>query len=162
MDITTILTLQDIPQVLSLHREFVELEKTHESKDLQLQESHLLKYNNEIIKFFKTYINNPCRKCYVYKKDRKIVGFILGQINTPLNSFFQMKKVGEVQMVYLNEKCRGKGRGDKLMFKLERWFCENECKLSVVKYFEDNPHASFYHKLNYKEIEITARKNLNN
>lgn len=92
-------------------------------------------------------------KCYLYIKDNKAVGLIMGTI-PPYDEYdyldYKCPKRGEITELIVTNKIRSKGIGHELIKKLEEYFKSLDCEYVVVDVFAYNEIGkNFYKKKDY-------------
>ncbi|MBP5678264.1 MAG: GNAT family N-acetyltransferase [Bacilli bacterium] len=91
--------------------------------------------------------------CYLAIKEDKAIGLIIGRIRPyePQDYLdYTCPKTGEVTELIISKHIRGKGLGDKLMKKMERYFQEKGCTYMGIDVFAYNENAiHFYEKEGY-------------
>lgn len=101
---------------------------------------------------------------YFAEKDGKVIGCSAGFI--PSQSPHEVaggvpSKYGRVQEMYVDERYRGEGIGKLLMEKLESYFREKQCDVSLVEVFASNKSAyEFYKICSYADRDINLMKKL--
>jgi len=77
-------------------------------KDLEKEVARSLKNKNTIV--------------FLAKLDKKIIGYCAGGIEKAPNYALTTNKIGYVDTIIIDDKCRGKGVGKKILNKLMKWF----------------------------------------
>ena len=104
-------------------------------EDVEYIESCIQEYNNSLVPFVPTEYLSAC-----IKENDKVVGEIMAEIHFG-NVLF-------IDILWVNEKCRGKGYATALMNHIERSGVEKGCKLSHVSTYEFQA-LGLYEKLGY-------------
>ena len=88
-------------------------------------------------------------KMFLYKKDNKIVGLIVGSINNEETNDYDFKapKRGRINELIINKDYRGQGIGQELFDSMEEYLKGLGCKAILIEVFGYNDLAKkFYEK----------------
>lgn len=106
-------------------------------------------------------VNMHHGKIFLYKKDDKIVGLIVGIINNDEISTYDFKapKRGRIIELIVNKNIRSKGIGTALLNKMEEYLNSIGCQAILLEAFGYNKNAiEFYQKNGYNTRMIDMIK----
>lgn len=142
----------------------VELQEHIQSIDIEgyniltkeYRELYFLKVLNEI--------NKANGKILLYKKDNKIVGFVVGLVNNDAEKTYEFKapKRGRIAELIVSKSIRSKGIGAELLKAMEEYLISIGCKDILLDVFAYNEKAiNFYKKNGYhiRMIEMIKSSN---
>ena len=103
-------------------------------------------------------------KCYLALENEKVVGLIMGIVDT-YDEYdyldYKCPKRGKITELIVSKNVRSSGIGQKLMNKIENYFKSVECKYVIVDIFGYNDLAlKFYFKQGYHARMLTGIKKL--
>lgn len=109
-------------------------------------------------------VKNKEGKIYLAEENNKIVGLVIGIVNT-IDEIDKLtnncEKTGSVIELIVRKDERGKGIGKKLLEKIEEYFYFIDCKKITIEVFGPNKNAlNFYKKNNYIARDFFLSKNL--
>jgi len=112
------------------------------------------KYNE----YYKKKIKQKNCVFWVAEENKKIVGYVFGEIETPKHLHIY-KKRGYIHDAFVLEEYRKIGIGEKLIQKLIQWFKLNGIKWIRVSAYTNNKSAiKFWKKMGFKDYVIDMTK----
>lgn len=117
------------------------------------------KQKKEEKSYYETFISGKKKWCLVAEKEKKIIGFVLFNIQEQ-EEFYQIKKVGYIDLLFVNKKERKKGVSKQLLAQTQTILKTegiNYCKLSV---HTDNPAKQAWEKSGFKEYRVHMWKEI--
>lgn len=107
--------------------------------------------------WIRSQIDLPSSIVVVAKENDEIVGFLSGFVKY-LFPWFNIKKVGHVSFMFIDEKYRGKGVGTKMVDAAKRWF-KNEGLYYIELYVNENNKngLSFWKNMGFKDFQKFLR-----
>lgn len=121
-----------------------------------------LKLGNESEEDYSYYLDFIISKdkwCYIAEENNEILGFVLFNIKNR-ESYYQIKKLGYVDLLYITEKARGKGIAKILMAKVEEVFKNSGIKIIELSVHSDNAACQIWRKFGFKDYKINMYKEL--
>ena len=121
-------------------------------------------YREEYFKLDMELVKNQNGKIYLAQEDQDIVGLVIGIINK-VDEVDRLtndcKKTGNVIELIVSKNARGKGIGNKLLEKIEKYFISINCERISIEVFGPNKKAlNFYQKNGYTTRDIFVSKNI--
>lgn len=136
-DIDNIIKIDKFGKLLNSFSGLDKIEKSSDSKKY---------YRNAI------YSNNDW--VYVAEEDKKVAGFIFFSIQNR-EEFWKIKKVGYLELIFIDKKHRGKGIAKELIDKFKKTMKEKKIKYLKLSVQTDNTFAhDFWKKQGFKDYRV--------
>lgn len=91
---------------------------------------------------------------FVAEENTRIIGYILGETDTPEHHYIYEKR-GYLADIFVLEKYRGRGIGEELTKRLLEWFKARGMRWIIVGAYTDNvPAIKFWKKMGFKDYVI--------
>ena len=121
-------------------------------------------YREEYFKIDMELVKKQNGKIYLAQEDKDIVGLVVGIINK-VDEVDRLtndcKKTGNVIELIVSKNARGKGIGNQLLEKMEKYFISINCERISIEVFEPNKKAlNFYQKNGYIIRDIFVSKDI--
>lgn len=146
-------TLENIQDITSLNQELFDLESNNFDFSLDIT----WPTSNDGQEYYKSAITNNITLIAI--KDKKVVGYLIGSINT--ENSYNIKSQAELENMCINNNYRHFGIGTLLFNEFKRICKENNIKELKVTASYDNKNAiSFYKKNGFIEQEITLKQDI--
>ena len=129
---------------------------------LENRDDDLIIYNTdtEIAEYIKEFFSSQ-NIIFLIKNEWKIQGYIIGKIKTENWNWSQIKKIGQVEQLFIASELRGKWAWKKLIERCETHFLEKWISHIEVSVFAKNKNAfDFYKKYGFDERFITLDKKI--
>lgn len=119
-------------------------------------------YEREFGPWFAEIIQSDSVAVYVAEENRgNGVGFIVGTITAPFLKASSIKRIGQIDLCWVEPGHREKGMARQLCAEVESWFKERGIKYIDLQYLVGNIEAEkSWTNLGYKPYRISARKEI--
>jgi GNAT superfamily N-acetyltransferase len=118
-------------------------------------------YTEKFAPWFEEAINSESYAVFVAENGRNCVGFVMGEISGPFIQGSKIKKIGKVDLCWVEPPMREKGVASALVKTLERWFKDKNIEYAELQYLTGNSEAeNAWGKMGYKPYRIASRKKL--
>ena len=98
----------------------------------------------------KDYIGGDLRRAWVAQAGQEVMGFCMAVIED-YPPVVVLKRYGQLEVLAVAKRWRGKGVGEKLLKRVRRWFCEKGMSRVEVRCLTANELAvDFYAKLGFR------------
>lgn len=109
--------------------------------------------------YYEKFIYGKKKWCYVAEQDNNILGFILFNIEKRAK-YFKIKKIGYIDLLFVNKKLRGKGISKSLMNKTYEIFGKEGIKYLKLSVHVDNVAHKVWKKHGFKDYRIDMWRKL--
>jgi ribosomal protein S18 acetylase RimI-like enzyme len=137
------------------------LEHVQKTEDVYL--CNLEKNTNENITLWIEKVISSQKEIIFVAEDisKSIIGFIMGKITKPFIPESTIKKIGYIDMCWVDSAYRGKEIGKQLVQRIEQFFLEKNIEYVDLNYIIGNEEAEyFWEKEGYKPYRVSSRKKL--
>ena len=118
-------------------------------------------YENNFADWFTELIQSDAAVIFVAVEDEGNAGFIAGTLTAPFLTASTIKRIGQIDLCWVEPAKRRKGIARKLCLQVERWFNERGIKYVDIQYLVGNSEAEkSWFNLGYKPYRIFSRKEL--
>jgi GNAT superfamily N-acetyltransferase len=116
--------------------------------------------HNDLAAIFSTAIMDTDSQILI-NDDGNCSGFIYGRISQPFLPVSTIKRVGLIEMCWVDESCRKQGIARMLTKEIEFWFSKKEVEYVELNFLVGNSEAELsWEQLGYKPFRVAARKKL--
>ena len=147
--------IEDIPRIKRIDR-FGNQLRRYSGLD-RLDRNYKPKKNEK--GYFETFVTGKKKWCYVAEQKNMLVGFALFNIENRA-AYFKIKKVGYIDLVYVDKNARGKGVAKMLMNTLISIFSQEGIKHLKLAVHTDNPAHKAWKRLGFKDYRAEMWKKL--
>lgn len=129
---------------------------------LENRDDDLIIYNTdmEMEEYIKEFLCSQ-NTIFLIKDEWKIQGYVIGKIKTENWEWTQIKKVGQVEQLFIASDFRGRWAWKKLLEKCETHFLEKWISYIEISVFARNKNAfDFYKKYGFEERLVTLDKKI--
>lgn len=110
--------------------------------------------------WLKGQINLPTALILVAKEDGKVIGFLSGFVKY-LFPWFNIKRVGHISFMFIDEEYRRKGVGKNLLAAAKEWFSDQGLKYVELYVNERNDRGiSFWKSMGFEDFQKFLRMKL--
>lgn len=114
--------------------------------------SEIKDFNKDFPKLFKK------NKYFLAEEDGRIFGFVGGEVKIG-SGFFKNKRIGVIHALFVEEKCRNKGIGARLIKTFVSWLKTKKAEIAELAVSSKNsPAIKLYESLGFNDFIITKRK----
>lgn len=150
---------QDVPQLVEWMHELIE------HVQLASQDPYIANpeqgYTENFEHWFNKAVTSDIAAVYIAEHDNTPVGFILGTITTPFFKASHIKRIGQIELCWINPLHRRRNYARSLTAKLEAWFKKQGVTYVDLQYLSGNLEAeTAWQALGYRPYRICSRKNL--
>jgi len=150
---------EDIPFLVeSLSKLISHVQKT--TNDVYI--SNLEEQDSSVVAgMFNDALHDDDSKIFINEYEGEKTGFIFGRISNPFLPISKIKKIGLVEMCWVEHSHRKKGISRRLCEDLEHWFKSKKLQYADLHYLVGNIEAeNSWERLGYRPYRITSRKTL--
>ena len=148
--------LKDVKLIQNLNKLLFEKEYNEYDKSLDCERP----FSKEGEEYFKESITNEDNLCLVAKEKTEIVGYLIGSIQET-TSRRKIKKIWELENMFIKKEWRTKWMGKKLHQEFIQWCKQKEVeKISVIVSAKNTDGRKFYNKCWFEEYDITLEKKI--
>ena len=103
--------------------------------------------------YYGKFINGKKKWCYIAEENGKIIGFILFKIEKR-EPYFRIKKVGYIDLLFVDKKARGKNASKLLLKKAYEVFRKEKIRYLKLSVHSDNPALKMWKKSGFRDYRI--------
>lgn len=140
-------TKEDIPILEKIDKFGLQLNKYSGIDKLDKNFKEKKEHKNYYWKF----IYGKKKWCYVAEENKKIVGFILFNVEKRAE-YFRIKKAGYIDLLFIDKKSRGRGISRLLMQKATEVFRKEGIEYLRLSVHSDNPAHEIWKKLGFRDF----------
>ena len=114
-------------------------------------------------KYLQSIIDNPLQHCFVYEKEKEILGYILiTELKYAKNSAHKKHKIGEISNIIIDQSKRNQHIGKELFCLIQKLAIENKVfAIEVSAFAFNNTATKFYENMGMSAKTICFEKLLN-
>ncbi len=117
--------------------------------------------SNHLSQWIHRVIDSETEVIFVAEDNSELAGFVMGKITKPFVAESKIKKIGYIDMCWVNPDYGRKEVGRKLISEIENWFKKKELRYIELNYIVGNSEAEhFWKKNDYIPYRISSRKEL--
>ena len=145
----------DIPSIVDLWEEMM---------NFHIQKSSIYDIKPDARQIYEFYLKKTLKShestVIIYEIENKIIGYLMAE-QSQLPPVYKEDTIGTIVEICITEKYRGRGIGEKLVEKIEKWFISNdiytiECVISDFNEIS----KGFWFKNRYKPYNLVCLKKL--
>jgi len=117
------------------------------------------KENKKEKSYYETFMLGKKKWCYIAEENNDILGFILFNLKKR-ESYYKIKTVGYIDLLFVDKKARGKGISKLLMEKVYEILKKENIEYLELSVHTDNPAYEVWKKHGFKDYKVNMWKKL--
>jgi len=109
--------------------------------------------------YYETFMSGKKKWCYVAEENKNILGFVLFNLKKK-ESYYKIKIVGYIDLLFVDKKARGKSISKLLMNKVYEILKESGINYIELSVHTDNPAHEVWKKYGFKDYKVNMWKGL--